>query len=173
MEFVNNSIKLNDFKRNFRRWLSDDKINKDYVKKNTANMYVAALNDLNNKMLQLNIIDRSIFEIEDFNELEQIYNNFENSNEIVTLYQNSYHSIYSIRASFNKYLKFFKTYILGEEVEEPKTNNRKLFISWLKNKKNSRNDYFSQNTINRYINLLSNINTILNDEKILNVNLFE
>ena len=161
-----------DYKKSFRKWLSN--YNDGQLKKNTANLYVALLNMLSNKMLELNIISVGIFKMNSFDELKKAYNSFESSIEIKKFYQNTTYSYYSIKNAFNKYLIFFRTEILGEETSYSfELNNRRLFSKWLLNKKNSRGEFFSKNSINQYLALISNISTKMLDNNLINVDLFE
>lgn len=164
-------LKEENYKLKYRKWLLGSK-NNIPVKKNTSNLYVSILNMLDNKMNELKIIDKSIFEIGDYNELENIYELFENSDEIREFYKNTTY-YYNMKNSFSRYLTFFKSEILGEEVEfniEP--NNRQLFRTWLSNQKNNRDDYYSKNTINQYMNILSSVNTIMLSKKIISTDIY-
>lgn len=163
----------NNFKREFRKWLSSNS-NNFAVKKNTANSYVALLNVLNNTMLEMNLISTSIFEIAQYDKLQESYDLFESTDDLKNYFQNTTYSYYTIKNAFNKYLIFFKTMILGEEIiDEIEYDNRKLFSKWLLNKENNRGEYFSKNTVNQYLGVLSNVSSELISNNLTDMKIFD
>lgn len=170
-------------KSEFRKWLSNVvNSNGTYFKRNTINQYVSHLAALSKKMYEANLIKSDIFEIDSLQELESIYEIFENSKDIKDYFNGTSYNIYTIRNGFKNYLEFFNMHILGNDDEIVLNSNKEIieasgykkeFRKWLSTQVNNNGTYYKKNTINQYVGHLAALSKKMIDDGFISIDIFE